>query len=146
MASHRIVYRRLYCKRFETQVSVWFRCRVGGFCYELKHHSLWKCALQARRTIGYGTRIVGSDNAFMEKSMLDQILGQAVPIDAYLDSRTVFNVVAKEGSPVEKRLQIVWMQSVKAIHMVNYGTYPGILFTLTVFRPPHQSHIDFLNL
>lgn len=50
--------------------------------------------------------VYGFDNAFMVKSILDQILGQAVPIDAYLDSRTVFKVVAKKGSTLEKLLQI----------------------------------------
>lgn len=48
----------------------------------------------------------GFDNAFVTRHMLNEILGQEIPIDIYIDSRTVFNVIAKHASTSEKRLQI----------------------------------------
>ncbi len=50
--------------------------------------------------------IYGFDNAFVAKEMLREILGENLPIDGIVDSRTLFNVVAKNSSTLEKRLQI----------------------------------------
>ena len=50
--------------------------------------------------------IYGFDNAYIAKSMIEEILGCEVPIDCYVDSRTLFNVVARFASTLEKRLQI----------------------------------------
>lgn len=67
-----------------------------------------KCRRVARSVMAAGLLafVYAFDNDFVVRSMLEQILKKKVPIDAYLESRTVFNVVAKEGSTLEKRLQI----------------------------------------
>jgi len=50
--------------------------------------------------------IYGFDNAYLVRDILEEVLQQKIEIDGYLDSRTVFNVVAKSSSTLEKRLQI----------------------------------------
>ena len=46
------------------------------------------------------------DNAYVAAHMLSEIFGRQIPIDIFIDSRTLFNVVAKNGSTTEKRIQI----------------------------------------
>ena len=48
----------------------------------------------------------GFDNSYMVQDIVSEILGRKIEIDAYGDSRTVFNVVAKHSNTLEKRLQI----------------------------------------
>jgi len=48
----------------------------------------------------------GFDNAFLVRDVLEEVLQRKVDIDGYLDSRTVFNIVARNSSTLEKRLQI----------------------------------------
>lgn len=48
----------------------------------------------------------GYGNAFVARSELQKILGQNLPIDTYVDTRTVLNVITKNASTLEKRLQI----------------------------------------
>lgn len=48
----------------------------------------------------------GFDNAYLAQHILQEILDQDIPIDGFVDSRTVFNVVAKSSATLEKRLQI----------------------------------------
>ena len=48
----------------------------------------------------------GFDNAYVTQSMLREILRSNVPIEAYVDSKTLFGVVAKYANTKEKRLQI----------------------------------------
>ena len=50
--------------------------------------------------------IYGFDNAYMVQDIVSETLGRKIEIDAYVDSRTVFNVVAKNSATLEKRLQI----------------------------------------
>lgn len=48
----------------------------------------------------------GFDNAFVTRTMAEEIFGRDVPIHAFIDSRTVFNTITKSGTTLEKRLQI----------------------------------------
>ena len=48
----------------------------------------------------------GFDNGYILQNMLQEFLGKRIPLEAYVESRTVFNVVAKNGPTLEKRLQI----------------------------------------
>lgn len=50
--------------------------------------------------------VYGFDQAFVVRAVLEELLGQSIQIDGYIDSRTVFNVVAKSSATLEKRLQI----------------------------------------
>ena len=50
--------------------------------------------------------IWGFDNAYIVQDIVSEILGRKIEIDAYVDSRTVFNVVAKHSNTLKKRLQI----------------------------------------
>lgn len=50
--------------------------------------------------------LYGFDNAYFGKHMMEEILGKRIEIDGYVYSRTVFNVIAKNSSTLEKRLQI----------------------------------------
>lgn len=48
----------------------------------------------------------GFDNAYMAKDMVSEVLGRTIPVDGYIDSRTLLNKVGKEAKTLEKRLQI----------------------------------------
>lgn len=48
----------------------------------------------------------GFDHAFLVKHCMSEILGREIPLDAFIDSRTVFNTVAKTAPTLEKRLLI----------------------------------------
>ena len=48
----------------------------------------------------------GCDNDYTVRDLLQELLGVQVPLEGYLDSRTVFNIIAKNAMTVEKRLQI----------------------------------------
>lgn len=50
--------------------------------------------------------ILGFDYAFLIKTMIKEILGRTLVIEAIIDKKTVFNIIAKEGKTTEKRLQI----------------------------------------
>ena len=50
--------------------------------------------------------ILGFDFAFLIKTMIDEIIGRNLEIDAMMDRKTVFNIIAKDGKTTEKRLQI----------------------------------------
>jgi len=48
----------------------------------------------------------GFDQVCGVKQTLEQALNRSIPLDVYVDSRTVFNTVAKTAPTLEKRLQI----------------------------------------
>jgi len=50
--------------------------------------------------------VIGFDQAYIVKHALGELLDIDIPIDAFIDSRTTFNCVAKNASTIEKRLQI----------------------------------------
>ena len=50
--------------------------------------------------------ILGFDYAYLIQNMLHEILGWTMEIEGITDSKTVFNVVAKEAQTTERRLQI----------------------------------------
>lgn len=37
----------------------------------------------------------GLDNAVVAKKMLEEILGKSIPLDVYIDSNTLFNLISK---------------------------------------------------
>lgn len=72
------------------------------------HYGSTRCKRVARSVMAAEifSLVHGFDQAFIVQSVLEDILGIHVPIDAYLDSRTAFNVVVKDAPTLEKRLQI----------------------------------------
>lgn len=50
--------------------------------------------------------VVGFDIAFVVQNMFKELLGTKMKIQAYVDSRSVFDVIAKQGNTVEKRLKL----------------------------------------
>lgn len=50
--------------------------------------------------------VLGFDVAYVVQHMLNEIIGRKLKIEAYVDSRSTFDIVAKQGKTVEKRLQI----------------------------------------
>ena len=50
--------------------------------------------------------VYGFDSAFIEKNIIEELLGTSIPMDVYVDSKTLFNIVAKDGNTAEKRLKI----------------------------------------
>lgn len=50
--------------------------------------------------------VLGFDYAYIIKDMVRDITGMNMPIEAIVDSRTVFDVIEKDGLTTERRLQI----------------------------------------
>lgn len=50
--------------------------------------------------------VLAYDHAYVIRHTLIEILGRNVKLEAYVDSRSVFDVIAKDGNTTEKRLQI----------------------------------------
>ena len=79
----------------------------NGNCNVL-HYGSNKCQRVARSVMAAEIQALtlGFDYAFIVKDLVDEILGRQLRIEAMIDSKTVFNVVAKEGKTTERRLQI----------------------------------------
>lgn len=50
--------------------------------------------------------ILGYDFAFIIKSLVEEMLGRQVPLEIFMDSRTVLDTVAKSNIETERRFQI----------------------------------------
>lgn len=50
--------------------------------------------------------VLGFDHAFSIRDALQKIFSRKLGIEAYVDRKTLFNVVAKDGSMTEKRLKV----------------------------------------
>lgn len=50
--------------------------------------------------------LYGFDNAIVVKRTMEEILRKYIPLDGVIDSKTLFNIVAKSSTTLEKRLQI----------------------------------------
>ena len=82
---------------------------VDGYCTaNILHYGSAACNRVTRSVMAAEllALVHGFDIAYVLQQMLQDILGKSIPIDGYLDSRTVFNVIAKNGPTLEKRLQI----------------------------------------
>ena len=72
--------------------------------------------------------VYGFDNAYGVREAINCTLGLNVQIHSFVDSRTVFNVVAKQATTSEKRLQIdinALRQSYQLGEMHYFGWIPG---------------------
>lgn len=81
--------------------------------------------------------IYGFDNAYVVGEMLHEILEKKIPINGYVDSRTLFNVVAKSSATLEKRLQI-------DVHALREATENKELNTLS-WIPGNENYADGLT-
>lgn len=74
----------------------------------LLHYGSTKCQRIARSVMAAEifALVHGFDQAYVVQSMMNDITGSLIPIDAYIDSKTAFNVVVKHAPTLEKRLQI----------------------------------------
>ena len=72
------------------------------------HYGSTKCRRVARSVLAAELHalIYGFDQAYLAQHIIQTILCRDIPLDAYVDSRTVFNIVAKSSPTLEKRLQI----------------------------------------
>lgn len=70
----------------------------------------------------------GWDNAYIGKTMLEEILGKEIKIDVYVDSKTLFNIITKYSTTMEKRLQIdvaAIRESAERRELNRFGWIPG---------------------
>lgn len=73
--------------------------------------------------------VFGLDRAYAIQSQLQQLTGRKVTIDCPVDSRTLFNVIAKYDRTSEKRLQIdifELRESYAAGDMQRLSWIPGV--------------------
>ena len=73
---------------------------------------------------------LGFDYAIIIREMLNEILGRMLKIEAMIDSKTVFNVIAKDSQTTERRLQIDALgirQSYNTVELSKLSWIPGTL-------------------
>jgi len=72
------------------------------------HYGSKKCRRVTRSVMAAEllSLVNGFDSAFIIKHTVSEILDMDIPMDAFVDSRTTFNCVAKNSTTLEKRLQI----------------------------------------
>lgn len=74
--------------------------------------------------------VLGFDNADMVRSLIEELTGIRMAIDAIIDSKTVFYVIAKRSQTSEKRLQIDVLslrENYDNGNLNNFGWLPGEL-------------------
>lgn len=72
--------------------------------------------------------VLGFGYAYVIRSFLNELIGQEVSLEAYYDSKTLFNVVAKDGETTERRLQffvIALHESYERGLLSHIGWIPG---------------------
>ena len=72
------------------------------------HFGSNKCKRIARSVMAAEIQalVLGFDYAYVIQHLVEEIIGRTIKLEAMIDSKTVFNVVAKDGQTAEKRLQI----------------------------------------
>lgn len=72
------------------------------------HYGSNRCNRVARSVLAAEIQalVLGFDSAFLVKDLVEELLGRTIKLEALIDSKTVFNVIAKDGKTSEKRLQI----------------------------------------
>ena len=102
----------------------------GSNAANILHYGSSKCKRVTRSVLAAELMALvhGFDQAFVIQHTLHEILGRNLPIDAYVDSRTAFNFVAKNADTMEKRLQIdanALRQSLQQGELRSIGWIPG---------------------
>lgn len=72
--------------------------------------------------------VLAFDFGYIIRDATEQLLDRRIEMEAFVDSRTLFNVVAKNGSTTERRLQIDIMASKKSYppeELQKIGWIPG---------------------
>ena len=79
----------------------------NGNC-NIVHYGSNRCQRVARSVMAAELQalVLGFDYAFVIKDLVEEILGRHVKVEVMVDSKTTFNVVAKDGKTTERRLQI----------------------------------------
>ena len=72
------------------------------------HYGSDKCKRIARSVMAAELHalVLGFDYAFLVKDLVEEILGRKIVVEAMVDNKSVFNVIAKDGKTAERRLQI----------------------------------------
>lgn len=65
-----------------------------------------KCVVRSVLSAELHALTFGFDSAFYLRELASEITGKRMPLEVYVDSKTLSDLVAKEASIVEKRLQI----------------------------------------
>lgn len=72
--------------------------------------------------------VLGFDYVFIIQKLAEELLGRQVKVEAYTDSKTLFNVIAKDGATTERRLQIdifALKESYERGELSRIGWIPG---------------------
>ena len=72
------------------------------------HYGSNRCKRVARSVMAAEIQalVLGFDFAFIVKDLIEEILGREVKLEALVDSKTVFDVIARDAQTSERRLQI----------------------------------------
>lgn len=66
------------------------------------------------------------DHRYFVRQALEELLGRQVEMESFVDSRTLFNIIAKNNSTAQGRLQInVWV--LKESYKRGQLTRPGLI-------------------
>ena len=94
------------------------------------HYGSKKCSRVTRSVMAAEllALVNGFDHAFVIQHTLQELFGRTISIDAFVDSRTTFNCVAKQAGTTESRLQIdaaAIRQSYDRGELRCFGWIPG---------------------
>ena len=93
-----------------------FKSKLGFFVLladgknnaNIVHYGSTRCCRVTRSVLASELHALsyGLDNGYIVRETIQDILQRSIPIEVYIDSRTLFNVITKFGATKEKRLQI----------------------------------------
>ena len=99
------------CNNLKSQIGFLLVLADGSNNANILHYGSSRCKRITRSVMAAEVHglIHGFDAAYVTRHMMEEILGKEIPMDIFVDSRTLFNIVAKDASPSEKRLKIdIW--------------------------------------
>ena len=102
-----------------------------GNC-NIVHYGSNRCKRVARSVMAAEIQalVLGFDYAYVVKDLIEEILGRTIMLDAMVDSKTVFDVIAKDAKTTERRLQIdviALRQSYDMGELNRLAWIPGIM-------------------
>ncbi len=98
-------------KNFKSQIGFLLALVDGNNVANILHYGSSRCQRVTRSVMAAEIHglLYGFDNALITKHLLRELINKDFDIHTYVDSKTLFNVVAKDAKTLEKRLQIdVW--------------------------------------
>ena len=102
---------------------------AAGNC-NIVHYGSNRCKRVVRSVMAAEVQalVLGFDFSFVVKDLIEELLGREIKLEAMVDSKTVFDVIARDSQTAERRLQIdvlALRQSYNCGELDRLGWIPG---------------------